>query len=133
MGPAAVPLAQTDGTASTDGQPSPGWLDSITPYLELHSTTGKRALALKLPMDEVCDCVSGLCMIVSLNVRFVGSAGFVAINSGSTAWTKQFTTSLPAGNYCDVTTGKVSSGACTGLKSVDLFLPGLNFADIFCT
>ncbi|KAF8060728.1 glycoside hydrolase superfamily [Lyophyllum atratum] len=45
-----------------------------------------------------------------------GSAGFVAINNADSAWTTTFTTSLAAGSYCDVISGKSSSGSCTGLK-----------------
>ncbi|KAG7090451.1 hypothetical protein E1B28_009567 [Marasmius oreades] len=44
-----------------------------------------------------------------------GSAGFVAINNADSAWSSQFSTSLPNGNYCDVISGKSSSGACTGV------------------
>ncbi|KAJ7895008.1 glycoside hydrolase [Mycena leptocephala] len=43
-----------------------------------------------------------------------GSAGFVAINNADSAWSTTFTTSLPNGAYCDVISGKSSSGACTG-------------------
>ncbi|KAJ8519583.1 hypothetical protein ONZ45_g3490 [Pleurotus djamor] len=43
-----------------------------------------------------------------------GSAGFVAINNADSAWTTTFTTSLPAGLYCDVISGKATSGACSG-------------------
>ncbi|KAF8996428.1 glycoside hydrolase [Cyathus striatus] len=43
-----------------------------------------------------------------------GSAGFVAINNVDSAWTATFTTSLPNGSYCDVISGKSSSGTCTG-------------------
>ncbi|TFK33166.1 glycoside hydrolase [Crucibulum laeve] len=43
-----------------------------------------------------------------------GSAGFVAINNADSAWTSTFTTSLPNGDYCDVISGKSSSGSCTG-------------------
>ncbi|TFK64214.1 glycoside hydrolase [Pluteus cervinus] len=44
-----------------------------------------------------------------------GSTGFVAINNGDTTWTMTFTTSLPAGTYCDVISGTSSGGQCTGL------------------
>ncbi|KAF8153814.1 glycoside hydrolase [Crassisporium funariophilum] len=43
-----------------------------------------------------------------------GSIGFVAINNADSQWSATFSTSLPAGSYCDVISGKVSSGACTG-------------------
>ncbi|RDB27268.1 Alpha-amylase [Hypsizygus marmoreus] len=43
-----------------------------------------------------------------------GSAGYVAINNVDSAWTTTFSTSLPAGTYCDVISGKASSGSCTG-------------------
>ncbi|KAG6855228.1 Alpha-amylase 1 [Tephrocybe sp. NHM501043] len=43
-----------------------------------------------------------------------GALGFVAINNADSAWTATFTTSLPAGSYCDVISGKSSSGSCTG-------------------
>ncbi|EIN05398.1 glycoside hydrolase family 13 protein [Punctularia strigosozonata HHB-11173 SS5] len=42
-----------------------------------------------------------------------GSAGFVAINNESGAWSKTFTTSLPDGTYCNVIDGAISSGACS--------------------
>ncbi|KAF8200231.1 glycoside hydrolase [Pholiota molesta] len=44
-----------------------------------------------------------------------GALGFVAINNVDSAWTATFTTSLPAGSYCDVISGASVSGACTGL------------------
>ncbi|PPR02056.1 hypothetical protein CVT24_011155 [Panaeolus cyanescens] len=43
-----------------------------------------------------------------------GSAGFVAINNADSAWTATFSTSLPAGSYCDVISGKSSGSSCTG-------------------
>ncbi|KAJ7064448.1 glycoside hydrolase family 13 protein [Mycena amicta] len=43
-----------------------------------------------------------------------GSLGFVAINNADSAWSTTFTTSLPDGAYCDVISGKSTSGACTG-------------------
>ncbi|SJL11924.1 related to Alpha-amylase [Armillaria ostoyae] len=43
-----------------------------------------------------------------------GSAGFVAINNAASNWTTSFTTSLADGSYCDVISGKSSSGTCTG-------------------
>ncbi|ETW76368.1 glycoside hydrolase family 13 protein [Heterobasidion irregulare TC 32-1] len=43
-----------------------------------------------------------------------GSIGFVAINNVDSSWTATFTSSLPAGTYCDVVSGGSSSGNCTG-------------------
>jgi len=43
-----------------------------------------------------------------------GSVGFVAINNEDSAWDATFSTSLPAGTYCDAISGSVSSGKCTG-------------------
>ncbi|KAJ7163236.1 alpha-amylase [Mycena filopes] len=44
-----------------------------------------------------------------------GSTGFVAINNDATAWSQTFTTSLPAGTYCDVIHDTDSDPAtCTG-------------------
>ncbi|RSM42789.1 alpha-amylase [Actinoplanes sp. ATCC 53533] len=43
-----------------------------------------------------------------------GSAGYVAFNRSGSALTRTFQTSLPAGTYCDVMTGDLSGGACTG-------------------
>ncbi|KAF7967354.1 hypothetical protein HWV62_34661 [Athelia sp. TMB] len=40
--------------------------------------------------------------------------GFLAINNDNAAWVTTFTTTLPAGSYCDVITGSSVSGACTG-------------------
>ncbi|KAG6890531.1 hypothetical protein C0995_007733 [Termitomyces sp. Mi166 len=45
-----------------------------------------------------------------------GALGFVAINNADSPWTASFTTSLPAGSYCDVISGKSSSGSCTGTE-----------------
>ena len=42
-----------------------------------------------------------------------GSAGFVAINNEDSEWTATFSTSLPAGTYCDVVSGSLSAGRCT--------------------
>jgi hypothetical protein len=44
-----------------------------------------------------------------------GSAGFVAINSGSSAWTATFSSGLSAGTYCDVISGaKTGTASCSG-------------------
>ncbi len=43
-----------------------------------------------------------------------GDRGYVALNAGSSALTRTFTTSLPAGAYCDVISGQESGGSCTG-------------------
>ncbi|KAK7691589.1 hypothetical protein QCA50_004988 [Cerrena zonata] len=43
-----------------------------------------------------------------------GALGFVAINNADSSWTATFSTSLPAGTYCDVVSGTSSSGSCTG-------------------
>jgi alpha-amylase len=47
-----------------------------------------------------------------------GSKGFVAINRAASAFTEAFTTSLPAGSYCDVYAGGLKAGACTGATVV---------------
>jgi alpha-amylase len=47
-----------------------------------------------------------------------GSKGFVVINREAAALTRPFTTSLPAGNYCDVFAGGLKSGACAGATVV---------------
>ncbi|EPQ53316.1 glycoside hydrolase [Gloeophyllum trabeum ATCC 11539] len=41
-----------------------------------------------------------------------GSKGFVAINNGDSSWTMKFSTSLPAGTYCDVIHGTSAPGKC---------------------
>lgn len=43
-----------------------------------------------------------------------GAAGFVVINREGGELSQDFQTSLPAGTYCNVMTGEVSDGACTG-------------------
>ncbi|TDL22528.1 glycoside hydrolase [Rickenella mellea] len=43
-----------------------------------------------------------------------GTAGFVVINNADSTWTSTFTTSLPAGIYCDVIAGQQTSNTCTG-------------------
>jgi len=43
-----------------------------------------------------------------------GKIGFVVINNEDSAWSSTFSTSLAAGTYCDVVSGKLSSGSCTG-------------------
>ncbi|VDB96842.1 unnamed protein product [Peniophora sp. CBMAI 1063] len=44
-----------------------------------------------------------------------GALGFVAINNADSAWTATFTTSLPAGSYCDVIHGNQSAtNVCSG-------------------
>ena len=47
-----------------------------------------------------------------------GAKGFVVINRESTDLTHTFTTSLPAGSYCDVYAGGLKNGACTGATVV---------------
>jgi alpha-amylase len=43
-----------------------------------------------------------------------GAKGFVVINDEDTALSRAFTTSLPAGDYCDVIAGGLKAGACVG-------------------
>jgi alpha-amylase len=43
-----------------------------------------------------------------------GTAAYVAFNTDGGPLTRTFDTSLAAGTYCDVTTGELSGGACTG-------------------
>jgi alpha-amylase len=43
-----------------------------------------------------------------------GSAGFVAFNRDGSSLSRSFTTSLPAGTYCDVANGDFANGACSG-------------------
>ncbi|WP_305785759.1 carbohydrate-binding module family 20 domain-containing protein [Symbioplanes lichenis] len=49
-----------------------------------------------------------------------GDKAYVAFNRSGTALTRTFATGLPAGTYCDVMSGDVTSGTCTGTTvSVD--------------
>ncbi|HVZ75001.1 MAG TPA: alpha-amylase family protein [Polyangia bacterium] len=43
-----------------------------------------------------------------------GAKGFVVVNNGAAALHRTFTTSLPAGSYCDVYGGALDAGHCTG-------------------
>lgn len=43
-----------------------------------------------------------------------GSTGYVVINNEDVSWTNTFSTSLPAGVYCDVITGPTKGGVCSG-------------------
>ncbi|KAG8900275.1 hypothetical protein FRC01_010194, partial [Tulasnella sp. 417] len=43
-----------------------------------------------------------------------GSSGYAVINSGSSSWSRTFTTPLPNGKYCNVYDGAPSSSGCTG-------------------
>ena len=43
-----------------------------------------------------------------------GTKGFVVINNADSDWTGTFTTELGEGSYCDVVSGSVSDGVCTG-------------------
>ncbi len=43
-----------------------------------------------------------------------GDRGYVAINRSGSALTRAFSTSLPAGRYCDVISGAVSGSGCSG-------------------
>ena len=47
-----------------------------------------------------------------------GAKGFVVINREAAALTHAFTTSLPAGSYCDVIGGGLKNGACVGATVV---------------
>jgi alpha-amylase len=47
-----------------------------------------------------------------------GAKGFVVINDEDTALSRAFTTTLPAGNYCDVIAGGLKAGACAGATVV---------------
>ena len=43
-----------------------------------------------------------------------GSSGYVVFNRNSSSLSRTFTTSLPAGTYCDVANGDFTNGSCTG-------------------
>jgi alpha-amylase len=43
-----------------------------------------------------------------------GSAAYAAFNRSGSALTRTFSTSLPAGTYCDVMSGDFSNGSCSG-------------------
>ncbi|GJJ13001.1 hypothetical protein Clacol_007250 [Clathrus columnatus] len=43
-----------------------------------------------------------------------GTSGFVVINNEDFSWTATFSTSLPAGVFCDVITGPAKNGICSG-------------------
>jgi alpha-amylase len=43
-----------------------------------------------------------------------GDKGFVVINKEGSALSRSFTTGLPAGQYCDVISGDLVNGSCTG-------------------
>ncbi|KAG8987008.1 hypothetical protein FRB94_002804 [Tulasnella sp. JGI-2019a] len=43
-----------------------------------------------------------------------GALGHVGINLSGSAWTRSFTTSLPAGTYCDIVHGSISGTTCSG-------------------
>ncbi|KHJ86755.1 alpha amylase, all-beta domain protein, partial [Oesophagostomum dentatum] len=43
-----------------------------------------------------------------------GGKGFFAINGNGGSWRRQFKTSLPSGQYCDVWSGYLKDGRCTG-------------------
>jgi alpha-amylase len=43
-----------------------------------------------------------------------GASGYAVFNAGTGPLTRTFSTSLPAGTYCDVLTGRLSGGTCTG-------------------
>jgi alpha-amylase len=43
-----------------------------------------------------------------------GAFGYAVFNTGTGSLTRTFSTSLPAGTYCDVMTGQLNGGACTG-------------------
>jgi alpha-amylase len=47
-----------------------------------------------------------------------GGAGFVVVNGAFTDLDESFSTSLPEGTYCDVVTGRLVDGACTGEEVV---------------
>jgi alpha-amylase len=47
-----------------------------------------------------------------------GAKGFVVINRAASALSRAFTTSLPAGSYCDVIAGGLKNGACVGATVV---------------
>ncbi|MDM7832201.1 carbohydrate-binding module family 20 domain-containing protein [Cellulomonas edaphi] len=52
-----------------------------------------------------------------------GDRGYVALNRAGSVLTRTFTTSLPAGRYCDVISGGVSGSGCSG-TAVDVSSSG---------
>ncbi|KIP11288.1 carbohydrate-binding module family 20 protein [Phlebiopsis gigantea 11061_1 CR5-6] len=94
------------GTCTTGGG-SNGWLcqhrwNAVAGMTGFHNTVGTAAIT-NWQSPQASQIAFGR-----------GALGFVAINNADTAWSATFTTSLPAGTYCDVISGTLSSGACTG-------------------
>ncbi|KAA0203929.1 hypothetical protein HAZT_HAZT003499 [Hyalella azteca] len=58
-----------------------------------------------------------------------GNKGFLAINNESYDLKQTLQTCLPAGTYCDVISGNVSGGSCTG-KSVTVGSDGTAYIEI---
>ncbi|CAI4223618.1 unnamed protein product [Auanema sp. JU1783] len=59
--------------------------------------------------------------------------GFFALNGLSNSWTKNFQTTLPAGDYCDQYSGSLKDGKCTGARitvrsegQAGITIPGLS-------
>uniref|UniRef100_A0A0N5AFH8 Alpha-amylase n=1 Tax=Syphacia muris TaxID=451379 RepID=A0A0N5AFH8_9BILA len=44
-----------------------------------------------------------------------GGKGYFALNNGNGVWSMTVDTGLPAGSYCDVWSGELQNGACTGV------------------
>nr|BAV60949.1 alpha-amylase [Pholiota microspora] len=98
------------GTCSTNGG-SGGWhcqhrLPAIAGMVGFRNNVGSAAIT---------DWVSPQAQQIAFGR---GALGFVAINNADSSWTSAFTTSLPAGSYCDVISGKNSSGTCSGSSFV---------------
>ncbi|KII86244.1 glycoside hydrolase family 13 protein [Plicaturopsis crispa FD-325 SS-3] len=94
------------GTCSGTGG-SNGWLCqhrwvAFTGMVGFHNNVGSAALTnwVSPQSDRIAFERTGL--------------GYVAINNDDSAWGATFSTGLADGKYCDVISGALSSGACTG-------------------
>ena len=79
------------------------WGD-IAPMVKFHNAVGGQAQS---------NWVSGTVDQIAFSR---GAVGFVALNNSTTAWTRTFTTGLPAGTYCNVVHG-VKNAAGTACAS----------------
>lgn len=117
-------LRMGDGSASIVGRLSRVWCLSGTLWVLSRWLSGARTVRGESHLDEVrirlqVFCVYCLLVLISA----VGASGFVAINNADAPWETNLVTQLPAGRYCDVISGRVEEGLCTGVTYVLMSTP----------
>lgn len=102
---------------------------SVTDFMAASSQQIAFGRGMYFSKDEILE--PDLWRSIFLYISKPGSSGYVAINNEDNTWSATFTTSLPAGTYCDVVAGPASNGVCAGSSYVSNCSDSFSATSIF--